>query len=185
MDKKSMKVAIYVRVSREGQTVDNQKLPLIEYCKRMGWDYEIFEEQESTRKTRPIQWDLFNRLLRKEYDGLLIYKFDRWARSLKELIDHIQRLVDNGIKVVSYMENIDLDSSMGQAMLGVIGAFAQLERDIIRERTLAGLERAKAQGKKLGRPRKSPPVIPRYNNTQKTTPNKSDNFKHESRIDSS
>ena len=149
-----MKVAIYVRVSREGQTVDNQILPLKEYCKRMDWEFEIFQEQESTRKTRPIQWDLYNRLLRKEFDGLVIYKFDRWARSTKELIEHMERLIDKGIMIYSYSENLDLSTSMGKAMLTIISAFAQLERDIIRERTLAGLARAKAQGKKLGRPRK-------------------------------
>jgi DNA invertase Pin-like site-specific DNA recombinase len=153
-----MKTAIYARVSREGQTTENQTQPLIEYCKRMGWDYEVFTEQESTRKTRPIQWDLYNRLLRKEYDGLIIYKFDRWARSTKELIEHIENLISKGIKVYSYSENIDLSTSMGQAMLTIISAFAQLERDIIRERTLAGLARARAQGKKLGRPRKRGPV---------------------------
>ena len=148
-----MKVAIYCRVSREGQTVDNQKLPLIEYAKRMNYDYEVFEEQESTRKTRPVQWDLYNRLLRKEFDGLIIYKFDRWARSTKELIEHMENLYNKGCMIYSYAENIDLSSSMGRAMLTIISAFAQLERDIIRERTLAGLARAKAQGKKLGRPR--------------------------------
>lgn len=148
-----MKVAIYCRVSTQDQTVDNQKLPLIQYCERMGWTYEIFTEQESTRKTRPIQWDLYNRLLKKEFDGLLIYKFDRWARSTKELVEHMENLIDKSIRVISYSENIDLDSSMGRAMLTIISAFAQLERDLIRERTLAGLARAKAQGKTLGRPR--------------------------------
>jgi len=149
-----MKVAIYIRVSTQDQHLDNQKLPLIEYCNRMGWDYEVFQEKESTRKTRPIQWDLYNRLLRKEFDGLVIYKFDRWARSTKELIDHMESLINKDIKIYSYSENIDLDSSMGRAMLTIISAFAQLERDIIRERTLAGLARARAQGKTLGRPRK-------------------------------
>ncbi len=147
-----MKVAIYARVSTEDQTPDNQTIPLKTYCERMGWDYEIFTEVESSRKTRPIQWDLYNRLLRKEYDGLVIYKFDRWARSTQELVEHINRLVDKGVMVYSYTENIDLSTSMGKAMLTIISAFAQLERDIIRERTLAGLRRAKAQGKKLGRP---------------------------------
>ena len=132
--------------------MDNQKLPLIQYCERMGWQYEIFEEKESTRKTRPIQWDLYNRLLRKEFDGLIIYKFDRWARSTKELVDHMGALYDKGIMIYSYSENIDLSSSMGRAMLTIISAFAQLERDIIRERTMAGLKRVRAQGKKLGRP---------------------------------
>ena len=155
-----MKVAIYCRVSMNEQTTENQKIPLIEYCKRMGWEYEVFEETQSTRKTRPIQYDLYNRLLRKEYDGLVIYKFDRWARSTKELIEHMENLVSKGIKIYSYSENIDISSAMGTAMLTIISAFAQLERDIIRERTIAGLRRAKAQGKKLGRPRKTPLVNP-------------------------
>jgi len=148
-----MKVAIYVRVSTQDQTVDNQIAPLVQYCKRMSYDYEIFKEQESTRKTRPIQWDLYNRLLRKEYDGLIIYKFDRWARSTRELIEHIEKLVDKNIMVYSYTENVDLNSSMGRAMLTIISAFAQLERDLISERTKAGLARARAQGKTLGRPK--------------------------------
>ena len=140
------------------QTTENQKLPLVEYCKRMNWDFEIFQEVQSTRNTRPIQVLLFNKLLRKEFDGLIIYKFDRWARSTKELIEHMERLLEKGIVVYSYSENIDLNSSMGRAMLTIISAFAQLERDLIRERTIAGLRRVKAQGKTLGRPRKTPPV---------------------------
>lgn len=148
------KFAIYVRVSTQDQTLENQLLPLKQYADRMGWEYEVFEEKESTRKTRPVQWELYNRLLKKEFDGLLIYKFDRWARSTKELVEHIERLIDKEVQVVSYSENLDLDTSMGKAMLTIISAFAQLERDMIRERTLAGLARARAQGKTLGRPRK-------------------------------
>ena len=160
-----MKVAIYARVSTEEQTTDNQVIPLKQYCERMQWQYEIFTETESSRKTRPIQWELYNRLLRKEYDGLVIYKFDRWARSTKELVEHMENLYNKGIQVYSYSENIDLSSSMGRAMLTIISAFAQLERDIIRERTIAGLARAKAEGKKLGRqqgsknkPKETPPM---------------------------
>ena len=148
-----MKVAIYLRVSTQDQNLENQRIPLIDYCKRMNWDYIIFEEKESTRKSRPVQWDLYNKLLRREFDGLVIYKFDRWARSTKELIEHIENLLEKDIKIFSYSESIDLSSSMGKAMLTIMSAFAQLERDLIRERTLAGLARAKAQGKKLGRPR--------------------------------
>ncbi len=148
-----MKVAIYVRVSTQDQNLENQINPLVEYCKRMSWDYEIFKEKESTRKSRPIQWGLYNRLLRKEFDGLVIYKFDRWARSTKELIEHVDNLLAKDIVIFSYSENIDLSSSMGRAMLTIMSAFAQLERDLIRERTLAGLARARAQGKTLGRPR--------------------------------
>lgn len=148
-----MKVAIYTRVSTEEQNLDNQINLLVEYCKRMGYEYEIFKEKESTRKTRPVQWDLYNRLLRKEFEGLVIYKFDRWARSTKELVTHIERLLEKDILIYSYTENIDLRSSMGRAMFTIISAFAQLERDMISERTKAGLRRAKAQGKTLGRPR--------------------------------
>jgi len=149
-----MKVAIYTRVSMKEQTTENQKKILVNFAERNGWAYEVFEEVESSRKTRPVQWDLFNRLLKKEFDCLLIYRFDRWARSTKELIEHVERLLDKKVGVVSYTKNLDLNSSMGMAMFTIISAFAQLERDIIRERTLAGLERARAQGKKLGRPRK-------------------------------
>ena len=143
--------AIYVRVSRTDQVLENQIIPLVEYCKRMGWEYEIFREKESTRKTRPVQWDLYNRLLKKEFDGLLFYKLDRWARSLKELVTHMEALYEKEVILVSYMENIDLSTSAGKLMMNVMGSFAEFERDIIRERTLAGLARAKAQGKKLGR----------------------------------
>jgi len=149
-----MKAAIYVRVSRTDQILENQINPLVEYAKRMGWEYEIFEEKESTRKTRPIQWKLYNALLHKEYDILLFHKLDRWARSLRELVTHMETLYEKGVIIVSYMENIDLSTSSGRLMMQIMASFAQFERDIIRERTLSGLARAKAQGKKLGRPRK-------------------------------
>lgn len=165
-----MRVAIYCRVSTQDQTTENQRLPLIQYVERMGWQYEVFTEKESTRNTRPIQYDLYNRLLRKEFDGLIIYKFDRWARSTKELVEHMEALYNKGIAIYSYSENIDLSSSMGRAMLTIISAFAQLERDLIRERTLAGLARAKALGKRLGRPRKTPPVKPTQIPEGTTTP---------------
>lgn len=147
------KFAIYARVSRTDQILENQTNPLVDYCNRMNWDYEIFTEKESTRKTRPVQWDLYNRLLKKEFDGLLFYKLDRWARSLKELVTHMETLHEKGIILVSYMENIDLSTSTGKLMMNIMGSFAEFERSIIRERTLAGLARAKAQGKTLGRPR--------------------------------
>lgn len=148
-----MKVAIYARVSTEEQTVDNQLLILKEYAERRGWEYIIFKETESSRKTRPVKNNLYLQLLRKEFDGLLIYKFDRWARSTKEMLHEVDLLLERGVSIYSYMEAIDLSSSMGKAILTILSAFAQLERDIIRERTLAGLERAKKEGKTLGRPK--------------------------------
>lgn len=149
-----MKAAIYLRVSTTEQNLENQEIPLVEYCKRMNYDYDIYREKESTRKTRPIQWGLYQKLLKKEYDVLVIYKFDRWARSTKELIGHIENLLAKGVTIFSYSDNLDLNTSMGRAMLTILSAFSQLERDLISERTKAGLRRAVAQGKTLGRPRK-------------------------------
>ncbi len=151
----AQKMAIYVRVSRTDQVLENQIYPLVQYCERMGWEYELFKEKESTRKTRPVQWDLYNRLLKREFDGLIFYKLDRWARSLKELVTHMEALHEKGVILISYMENIDLSTSSGKLMMNIMGSFGEFERDIIRERTLAGLARAKAQGKKLGRPKGS------------------------------
>jgi len=147
------KFAIYARVSRTDQILENQIRPLKEYAERMGWEYEVFTEKESTRKSRPVQWALYNRLLKKEFDGLIFYKLDRWARSLKELVTHMEALHEKGVILVSFMENIDLGTSSGKLMMQIMGSFAEFERSIIRERTMAGLDRARAQGKTLGRPR--------------------------------
>jgi len=150
-----MKIAIYVRVSkRNDQTTENQELILVEYAKRMNFEYEIFREEESTRKTRPIKQNLLNRLRQKEFDGLLILKLDRWGRSLQELVMDFTELQEKKVFLISLRDNLDLSTASGMLQFHIFSAFAQYERSIIRERTLDGLERAKAQGKKLGRPYK-------------------------------
>lgn len=149
-----MKIAIYIRVSKGDMNPDNQKMQLEQYAKNKGWDYDIFEERESTRKTRPIKEEVLNLLRKGKYDGILIYKLDRWARSLQELIMNIDELKSRGKAFAVSTQPIDTTSSSGMLMLQILGAFAEFEREIIRERTIAGLERAKAQGKKLGRPKK-------------------------------
>ena len=80
----------------------------------MNWEYEVFKEKESTRKTRPIQWDLYNRILTKEYDGILIYKFDRWARSTTELVNHLKEFEIRNIAkekkaITLKLHNIELE----------------------------------------------------------------------------
>lgn len=150
-----MNVAAYLRVSTEEQNLDNQRLALKKYGESRGWKLTFFEEKESTRKTRPVKNEVYMKLMRQDFDALLIYKFDRWARSSKELLLDFDAMLERNIGIYSYTEAVDLTSSMGRAMLTIMSAFAQLERDLIRERTLAGLERAKAQGKKLGRPKGS------------------------------
>lgn len=149
------RAVIYARVSTQEQNLDNQVHKLREYAKRQGYQWSLLVEKESTRKTRPVKNQVYQDLLRGEYEVLLIYKFDRWARSTRELITDFEILVERGIKIFSYTEAIDLSSSMGKLQLTMLSAFAQFERDLIRERTLAGLERAKREGKKLGRPKGS------------------------------
>jgi DNA invertase Pin-like site-specific DNA recombinase len=153
-----MKVAIYCRTSKTDQNPENQKIELEKYAKAMGYDYVIFEEQESTRKTRPVKNEIFQDALRKKWDLILVWKLDRWARSMQELINDLELLRQNNVQFKTLKENIVLDDNpTNKLMINILSAFAQFERDIIRERTMAGLERARQQGKKLGRP-KSPHV---------------------------
>jgi putative DNA-invertase from lambdoid prophage Rac len=149
------KIAIYVRVSRSDLNVDNQKLALEEEAKRRGYEYDIFEETESTRKTRPVKEQVLQLLREGKYAGVMVYKLDRWARSLQELIMNIDELKGRGKHFIVLTQPIDTSSSAGMLMLQILGAFAEFEREIIRERTMAGLDRARAQGKTLGRPKGS------------------------------
>lgn len=150
-----MKVAIYCRVSRGDLNPENQKRQLIEYAVLKGWSYEIFEETESTRKTRPIKEGILQAIRQGKFDGILIYKLDRWARSLQELIMNVTEITNRGKQFIVLTQPFDTTSSAGMLMMQILGAFAEFEREIIRERTMAGLDRARSQGKKLGRPRKA------------------------------
>lgn len=153
-----MNVAIYTRVSRDDLHTANQIAELEEYAKKEGWQYEIFEEVESSRNTRPIKEALKARLWRKEFDGLLIWKLDRWARSTSELVVEAEQLfIGRSVRFISLRENIDLSSSSGRFYFAILAAFAELERNIISERTKAGQARARREGKRIGRPRKAPP----------------------------
>jgi putative DNA-invertase from lambdoid prophage Rac len=156
-----MKVAIYTRVSTREQTTENQRIPLVEYAERMGYEYEIIEEVESTRKTRPMKYALMQRLRHKEFGAVLVAKLDRWARSMSELVRDIEELEKLGIKFISLGENIDFTTPAGRLQYNILASFANFERDIIRERTMEGLRRAKLQGHKLGRPFKSKDKNPR------------------------
>lgn len=152
-----MKVAIYVRVSRIDLHPENQILELEQYAKAMNWDYIVFEEKESTRKSRPIKKEVLNKAFQKEFDKILVYKLDRWARSLQELIYDLSMLSQHKVSFQSLKESITLDDDpRNMLMIHMLGAFAEFERAMIRERTMAGLARARAEGRIGGRPRKNP-----------------------------
>ena len=142
------KVALYARVSTSDQKAKMQKNTLVSKAKNEGWDYEYFEEQESTRKTRPVKNNLYHRLLKKEFDAVVVWKIDRWARSTQELSREITTLYNRGVKFISLTDNIDLSSASGTLQFNIISAFAQFERDIISERTKEGLKYAENVGKR-------------------------------------
>jgi DNA invertase Pin-like site-specific DNA recombinase len=148
------KVALYVRVSKRDMNPKNQLYQLIKYVDGKELEYTIFEERESTRKTRPVKQEVMKALRNGEYDGVIIWKLDRWARSLQELIMDIDEITNKGKDFIVITQPIDTTNASGRLFMQILGAFAEFEREIIRERTIAGLERAKAKGKKLGRPRK-------------------------------
>ena len=148
------KYALYARVSTDEQSTEQQIHRLEEYAKARGWEYESFAEVESTRKTRPVKAKLLHKLRLKEFDGVCVWKLDRWGRSTTEIILEIQELYDKGVSFVSLQDNIDVSTSSGKFFVTVLAAFAELERDLISERTKEGLRRAVRNGKKLGRPRK-------------------------------
>lgn len=147
-----MKLAIYCRVSTAEQTTENQSIRLIEYAERCGHTYDVYEETMTSRKTRPVKADVLNKLRLREYDGVIIWKLDRWARSLRELLLEITEMHDKNITFISLSDNIDLSTATGKLQFQILGAFAEFERNLISERTKEGLRRAKMQGKKLGRP---------------------------------
>jgi len=117
-----------------------------------NWEYELFTEKESTRKTRPVKYELYNRLLKKEFDAVVVYKLDRWARSTQEASREIETLFKRNIPFISLTDNIDLSTASGRLQFNIISAFAQFERDIISERVKAGMANST---KKLGRPKGS------------------------------
>lgn len=150
----SKKYALYARVSTEEQNTEQQIDRLVTHAKRMGWEYEIITEKETTRKTRPKKYELMQRLRAGEFYGVCIWKLDRWARSSQELVYEITELHDKNIDFVSLSDGIDLSSSTGRLQFQILSAFAEFERNLISERTKEGLRRAVKNGKKLGRPRK-------------------------------
>ena len=149
------KIALYCRVSTSEQTVENQKIRLIEFARAKGFEYDTFEEVESTRKTRPVKQALLAKLRNNEYDAVVVFKLDRWARSSTELILDTKELIDKGIGFISLTDNLDFGTASGKLHFAILSAFAEFERELIRERTIEGLRRAKYQGKVSGRPKGS------------------------------
>ena len=146
------KSALYCRVSTSKQTTENQKVRLLQYGIDHNLKYDLFDEIESTRKTRPVKQELLHHLRKGDYKEVIVYKLDRWARSSRELILEIQELIDKGVRFVSISDNLDFSTSSGRLHFQILAAFAEFERSLISDRTKEGLARTKQQGTQLGRP---------------------------------
>jgi len=150
-----MKAAIYARVSTINQGTDLQLSDTREYCKLRGW--EITREYvdigvSGAKEKRPELDVLLKHARRRYFDVLIVWRFDRFARSTRHLLSALEEFKSLGIQFISYQENIDTSSPMGQALFTMVSAVAQLERDLIRERVTAGIRLARSRGKRLGRP---------------------------------
>ena len=151
-----VRISCYVRVCRDDLHCENQKLILDNWMRNnISENYIYFEETETTRKSRPIKEGLMKSFREGNISTIVVTRVDRFARSLQELIMDIEYIINNNGRFVSILNGFDFQkktyNASQQLMLNIFGAFAQFEREIIRERTLEGLARAKLQGRKGGR----------------------------------
>jgi DNA invertase Pin-like site-specific DNA recombinase len=153
-----MKAALYMRVSTRGhgQDTETQAIALREYASHRG--FEIVEEYadrgfSGAKERRPALDRLMEDARAKKFDAVLVARFDRFARSTKHLITALEEFKALGISFASLAESVDTSTAMGEFFFTVLGAFAQLERNVIKERIATGLARAKKEKKILGRPK--------------------------------
>ncbi len=152
-----MKAAVYARVSTaNGQDPTMQTRELREYCQRRGWNIvgEYVDAGISgARERRPALDRLMADAHRRRFDAVVVWRFDRFARSVSHLLRALETFRVLGIEFVSLSEQMDTSTPTGKMVFTVLGAVAELERSLIAERVRAGLRNAQAKGKRLGRPR--------------------------------
>lgn len=156
------KAAIYIRVSTAGQNTDLQKDGLMEYARRAKLDIvaKYVDIAVSGRKEgRPALRQLMKAARNRAFDVVVVWKFDRFARSVSHLLKALEEFNHLGIRFISVQDQIDTDSPMGKAMFTIIGAMAELESSLISERVKAGMAAAKSRGKKIGRPQTPPYLV--------------------------
>jgi DNA invertase Pin-like site-specific DNA recombinase len=149
------RIAIYTRVSSAEQHEGMQQHELLQFVKRRNWRvYKIYSDKgmSGAIERRPALDALLDDCRRGRIDGVIVWKFDRFARSLKQLVNSLELFRKLGIAFVSCTEAIDTSLPHGEMLFQIIGAIAQWERSLIVERVKAGLQHARSQGKRLGRP---------------------------------
>jgi DNA invertase Pin-like site-specific DNA recombinase len=157
------RAAIYVRVSTDKQTIENQVAALCQIAERRGW--EVVEQYQDAgisgakgRDGRPGLDQMLKDAQRRKFDVIMAWAIDRLGRSLIDLLGTIQTLEACSVDMYLDQQSIDTTTPAGKLMFQVCGAFAEFERSMIRQRVTAGLKRAVAQGKQLGRPRIDPAI---------------------------
>src|SRR5664280_2952828 len=150
------RVALYARVSTlNGQDPEMQLRELREYAVRRGWTVTgeyVDQGVSGSKESRPELNQLVTDAHRRQFDAVLVWKIDRFGRSLKHLVNALEDLAAYGVAFVSLRDNLDLSTPSGRLMFQIIGAMAEFERSLIQERVRAGLRNARAKGKRLGRP---------------------------------
>jgi DNA invertase Pin-like site-specific DNA recombinase len=157
------RVALYVRVSTDDQTTDNQQQDLQAVAVRHGWCVvAILTDQGISggkgREKRPGLDQLLRGVARREFDLVAAWSVDRLGRSLQDLVGLLAELHSKGVDLYLHQQGIDTTTPAGKALFGMLGVFAEFERAMIVDRVKAGLRRAKAQGKRLGRPPVAPQI---------------------------
>jgi putative DNA-invertase from lambdoid prophage Rac len=151
---KMLRAGLYARVS----TLDQQTLPmqiraLREYAAKRGWTIvEEVKEVGCGAVARALRQRLIDAARRRNIDVVLVWRLDRWGRSVTDLVSTLPELTELGVGFVSLTEALDLTTPAGRAMAGLLAVFSQFEREIMRERVRAGLAHARQNGKQLGRP---------------------------------
>jgi DNA invertase Pin-like site-specific DNA recombinase len=151
---KMLRAGLYARVStNDQQTLAMQMRALREYVARRGWMVALqIRDVGSGAVERKAREQLMEAARRREIDAVLVWRLDRWGRSVTDLLATLQELNHLGVGFVSLTEALDLTTPAGRAMAGLLAIFAEFEREILRERTRAGLAQARLNGKRLGRP---------------------------------
>src|SRR5690349_14929094 len=159
----SKRVAIYTRVSTDGQTVANQVRELEAVAERLGWTIVGTYADEGIsgakgRDKRPAFDRLLKGVTRREFDMIACWSVDRLGRSLQHLVHFLSEINARGVDLYLHQQGLDTSTPAGRAMFQMLGVFAEFERAMIRERVNAGLRRARIEGKALGRPKVAPEI---------------------------
>ena len=163
MNIKGIRAAIYLRVSRDDQTTENQRLVLTRVAEHRGWEIvQTYEDQGISgakgRDQRPAFDAMLKDAVRRRFDVLMVWSIDRLGRSVLHVANALAELDAARIRLYCDREGIDSSTPMGRAMIQMASVFGEQERSILRDRVIAGLNRVRQQGKKLGRPKVAPRV---------------------------